>query len=95
MTTRSFVGCVLLVLAGFSALQFALDGASLRATDHQQWRAPSRHQGAARLPRRNSNGIPAASPATPVLSLSGLVVLADCPEVLSPPLAGVFVPPRI
>jgi hypothetical protein len=95
MMTRSVLGCVLLVLAAFSVLQIALDGASFRAPDHQQWRAPSHHQGAARPPRRNTNGIPAASPAAPVLSLSGLVVLADCPDVLSPPLAGVFVPPRV
>jgi hypothetical protein len=95
MTTRSVLGCVLLVLAAFSVLQIALDGASFRAPDHQQWRAPTHHQGAARLLRRNTNGIPAASPAAPFLSLSGQVVVGDCPGFLSPLLAGVFVPPRV
>jgi len=95
MTTRSVLGCVLLVLAAFSVLQIALDGASFRASDHQQWRAPAHHRGATRLTRRNTNGIPAAAPAALVPSLSGLVVVADCPDVLSPLLAGVFVPPRV
>jgi hypothetical protein len=86
---------MLLMLTAFSVLQIALDGASFRASDHLQWRAPTHHQGAARLPRRNTSGIPAASPAAPVLSLIGPVVVADCPDVLSPCLAGVFVPPRV
>jgi len=95
MTTRSVLGGVLLVLAAFAVLQMALDGASFRASVHQQWRAPTHHEGATRLPRRNTNGIPAASPGAPVLSLSGVVVVTGCPAVVSPLLAGVFVPPRV
>jgi hypothetical protein len=95
MRTRSVLGCVLLTLAAFSVVQMALDGAAFRAPDTQQWRAPAHHQGAARLPRRNTNGIPSASPAASVLSFTGLVVLANCPDFLSPLLAGVFVPPRV
>jgi len=94
MTRRSLVGLVLL-FAAFAVVQVPLDGASFRNPDRQQWRAPSHHQGAVRLPRRNTNGIPAESPAVAVLSLSGAVLFADSPDVLRPLVADIFVPPRV
>jgi hypothetical protein len=94
MTTRSVAGYALLVLAAFFVAHVALDAASVRASSRQQWRAPTHHEGVARLPRR-SNGIPAAAPAVWVPSGTGSVSLADCPDVTAPFPADVFVPPRV
>jgi hypothetical protein len=95
MRTRSFAGCGLLMLAALFVVQVMLEGASFRSPHEQQWRAPSQHQGVARLPRRNTNGIPADMPASPALSLSGPVLPTSSPDALSPLLAAVFVPPRV
>jgi hypothetical protein len=95
MTTRSLVGCALLLLAALSVLQVALDGASFHTSDRQQWRPPTHHQGAARLRRLNPNGVLAESPIVPVPMLSGAVVVADCPDILPPLLLDIFVPPRV
>ena len=95
MTTRSVVGSLLLFLVAISVLQVALDGAGFRTSSTREWRAPAHHPGTVRLPRRNTNGIPMASPRTPIVSLGGSISLIDCPDVLTPLPAGIFVPPRV
>jgi hypothetical protein len=95
MRIRSLAGCGLLMLAALFVLQVMLDGASFHSPHQQQWRAPSHHQGVARLPRRSTNGIPAGTGALPLLSLRAPVLPASSPDVLSPLLAAVFVPPRV
>jgi len=94
MRARLFAGYLLLLLAVISLVGTALDRGAFHAPIHRQWRAPSQHHGAVRLPQRNASGIPGEAPAMPLPASTAGPLFVAHPDVSSPFLAAIFVPPR-
>jgi len=96
MRGRVFAGCLVLLLAVVSLAGITLDGIVLNAPVHHQWRAPSPPHAGQRTAPRHAQALLAESVVPPTL-LPRLtsVPFAPRPELTSPLLASVFIPPRV
>ncbi|HXJ80637.1 MAG TPA: hypothetical protein VMS64_18405 [Candidatus Methylomirabilis sp.] len=92
MTARSFVGCLLVLLALIAVAEITLDASLDHAVQRHQWRA--QHHATFRASQRSGPMVALDLPVR-VLMAVGAVAVPDPPcdlPVLSP---SVFVPPRV
>ena len=85
---------LLLLIVSSSAIATAAHRMVFHAVAHLQWKAPSGHEGSARVSRGIALGIQEGAPMSMPTSVANLLVLQDQPRPTFSPLPAVFVPPR-
>jgi hypothetical protein len=93
MRARSISGGLLLTLAALSVLEITVDGTAVHVSMRQQCWTGAPQQGTG-LPQRGMAAIVHDPPASPLLSVTGLVMARDHFDLSPPLLPSIFVPPR-